>query len=359
MAIPNARWLYLAGVEDIPALTGLVDDWHHEWPPPHTDITYDPLGELTDGAYEVGRLQTSARTFFRAGGAPGFDLPPGVWWTTLSDVWTSLSPGGPLALARVVRYLDDNPVLKALFSPLSLPVIYHWERGEHMRWIRNTIRGLLNGGEEEFQFKMDWGNPGDDPTITPAEAGAFAELSFESLVKNFTGAGAHPVATLFTSDVAFTESGVALLTSTDATDSDGKNGNLTYEFPTEWYMTPSITTYKGSSVDYMPFEVATAVTLLTSVRGPRGRGRCFLPPLGGNWVVAGGLWAVGAAALAGHFIGDWIDEVKANSEYVPLVVSRRALQLHEVTSIEVGQVPDSQRRRRRSQVEARVPYWTA
>jgi hypothetical protein len=352
-----SHWLYLAGVEDLPRLALGGADTHHSWPPPHTTTSYDPVaGAMVP--WEVTAFGTSSQTLFRTVGDTGYSDPDGWWWTTLGDFLLQEVAGHDMALTRVLRYLDVNPEVRAAFDAASIPIIYKAEKGQHMRWIRNTIRGLLGGGVEQFQFKMDWGLPGNDPTFTPAQAQEFAGTSFSNLVANFTGAALHPVGSLFTSDVWFTESGVTMLTQTEATDKDGKGGNLEQAFPTEWYATPTASSYCGTSTDYMPFEVACAVTLLTDTRGPRGRGRCYLPPIAGNYMIAGGLFSLAASGLAGHFIGDWLHAQTTESDLHPIVVSRRAIQLHDITSIEVGQVPDSQRRRRRSQSEARVAYDT-
>lgn len=61
----------------------------------------------------------------------------------------------------------------------------------------------------------------------------------------------------------------------------------------------------------------------------------------------------------GTGLGDFFDSVKADHDLVPVVVSKRRLILNEITNVLVGAVPDSQRRRRRSQDEARVITWTA
>jgi hypothetical protein len=73
---------------------------------------------------------------------------------------------------------------------------------------------------------------------------------------------------------------------------------------------------------------------------------------------AGGKLYTGTPLNYGQNIGAFFDAVVGATPYKPIVVSRRRLILNEVTSVNVGQVPDSQRRRRRSQDEARVLAWT-
>jgi hypothetical protein len=72
-----------------------------------------------------------------------------------------------------------------------------------------------------------------------------------------------------------------------------------------------------------------------------------------------GLYNMGVVSPVIVAIGAYIDNVKASSDLVPLVVSRKFKSLNEVKSITCGVVPDSQRRRRRQLSEARVAEWTA
>jgi len=77
----------------------------------------------------------------------------------------------------------------------------------------------------------------------------------------------------------------------------------------------------------------------------------------------------GAMANAGMFnatcetvgtaFGNFVDGVKTETGLLPVVVSPRRQILNEVTSINVGHVPDSQRRRRKSQAEARTVVWSS
>lgn len=320
-----------------------------DWPPPGTHIgpagwdTVEPSYPLlSDG---VGDGTLSLQIIADDGGLPD----SGFWWTTIGAL---LSPIPNWAekygarLAQLVLELDLGPV-----SDLALiPVV--WRAGERliMRWLSSTYRGSLGGTVEEFQFKIDFGNPGADPDLSEAGAATLAE-QLAGLWATAWGAG--PAA--WPATVKFTEIGVVQKEETSATDKDGKGGNLSQSYGTAWYMYPSGTVVSGSSgANPLPFEVATAVTLQTNHRGPSGRGRLYLPPTHINSMAAGGIYTNEFVVSCNSLIALYLEAVILATPYVPVVVSRRRLILNEIVSVACGQVPDSQRRRRRSQSEAPV-----
>jgi hypothetical protein len=227
-----------------------------------------------------------------------------------------------------------------------------------MRWIRSTFRGTLGGGVEQFQFKLDWGNPGNDPTITEAEAFALAQQLGGIMATQFN-VGTNAILKLCSPDVQFTEVGVVEMTQTDPTDSSGGGGNLEQSYGTAWWAWPGVTGPKGTGTgSSLPWEVSCAVTLQTNTRGPRGRGRIYLPPFATLALQSGGKWFGAVPNDVSAQVGAFLAAVDAATPYVPVVVSRRAIQLHEITSVNCGFIPDSQRRRRRNQDEARVTGWS-
>jgi hypothetical protein len=240
------------------------------------------------------------------------------------------------------------------------PVIYSPREGLTMKWIRTTFRGELGGGVEQFQWKLDWGNPGSDPTMDEAAAQAFADSAASIFAAAFVASlGAlGSYAALVASDVKYTEVGCVPWTQTVATDSSGGGGDAAQDFPTAWHAYPTATRPTGTGGIALPYEVALAVTLQTDTRGPRGRGRVYLPPFGVNSMIAGGIFNTNTVSMGGEFVQKIFDDMKAaHTPLVPVVVSERAKQLHEITSIQTGRVPDSQRRRRRAQSEAPTVQW--
>lgn len=227
-----------------------------------------------------------------------------------------------------------------------------------MRWIRTTFRGELAGGAEFFQHKMDWGNPGADPTLDEGDALALA-IDMAGWFEDGWGSGPGATMGVYASDeVRYTEVGVVQLEQHAAKNKDGTGGDLAESYSTAWYRWATGTGPVGRAVgNPMPYEVSCCVTLQTETRGASGRGRFYFPPFATSAAGPGGMFATGAAESVGEGFGIYVDAVKTNSDYLPIVVSSRKMQLHEVTSINVGHVPDSQRRRRRNLAEARVTVW--
>lgn len=232
-----------------------------------------------------------------------------------------------------------------------------------MKWIRSVFRGTLAGGVEQFQWKMDWGNPGNDPTLGEAEAGAFAEFLAEQWAAVFIAQqgvfGA--LNGLHNAQMKYAEVGVASWTQNAAKNADGSGGDASQDYPNAFHSyavgAQPVGIVAGSS---LPLEVSCAVTLQTNKRGQRGRGRLYLPPFAGSVTDTNGLFSQNAPMVAAMSIGSLIDAVEGSTYgYKGLVVSMREKVLNEIVEVNAGKVPDSQRRRRRSQDEARVVGWTS
>jgi hypothetical protein len=111
--------------------------------------------------------------------------------------------------------------------------------------------------------------------------------------------------------------------------------------------------YPGASTgEMLPFQCATAVSLRTTFATRSGRGRFFLPPLAVT-AVAGGRLATAAQTL---ILGQAVDMMSTLSTTgaAPVVYSRVQHIIQAVVSIDVGDVIDTQRRRRNKLVEERL-----
>jgi hypothetical protein len=280
----------------------------------------------------------------------------GRWWTiSLNEYITRFpDPGSELLTRAAAAFVGPVPAI--IGSIGNWPIVWKSEDAVYMRWLSSTFRGDLGGGVEQFQHKIDWGLPGADPDLSEAAALTFAELlatKWQALFGMDPGFG-----NMFSTDVRYLEVGVTQKTQTSGTAADGTGGNLEQDFDTQWYSYPLGArpqgVYSGPS---LPYEVACALTLQTNKRGPSGRGRMYLPPFGVNSMTNGGRYAATTSTGAGQFVGIFLGSVVAASPHVPVVVSRRRIILTEITQLLAGAVPDSQRRRRRSQDEARVVAW--
>lgn len=324
------------------------------WPPPNTHVLLGPaLGDLWPLPGAPNPLIVSD-----AGPLPTH----GFWWTTLGELYLDV-PGWVARIgARVLEaYIGSEPQFPGEVT--AIPVVYRADLGANMRWIKTTFRGELGGGVEQFQFGINLGNPGNDPDLAESAAPALAEQLAAMVISSFTlpNVGNQPIGLMdsLSSDVVFTEVGVTQCTITQATAKDGTGGNLEQAYETAWFAYPVPSRPTGSGAAALPYEVATAITLQTDHRGPSGRGRIYLPPFTTGAMSAQGLYNPLYARGAAQCVGKLFDAIEENTPYLPVIVSKRRLILNRVTSVNVGMVPDSQRRRRRSQDEARLTEWLA
>lgn len=106
-----------------------------------------------------------------------------------------------------------------------------------------------------------------------------------------------------------------------------------------------------STSNMLPYQVSVAVSLRTELATRSGRGRFYLPPLVTANVTDGRLAATAQAVLA--------DEAQSflqgltTSGLTPVIYHRSTNSSTEITSIDVGDVFDTQRRRRGDLIEVR------
>jgi hypothetical protein len=120
-----------------------------------------------------------------------------------------------------------------------------------------------------------------------------------------------------------------------------------------------------SETNSLPYEVSPCVTLRTALSTRRGRGRFYLPPPMRQAVVGNGLWgSIIAASGSGsivYSVGEAMDNFESTSGGEVVVISKvtGSVITNRVTRVEVGNIPDAQRRRRNRQVETRYSYTMA
>jgi hypothetical protein len=358
---PVRHWLRLASALEAAEVVSGIRGAHEDVPPAGTELHQAIAGDVSTLQPPLSGL----RLPFYVTGVSTYADPSDWSHTTLgafiADVglnhanWLNKLTGiFERGAGTVVSAFDQWPV-----------IVKGTSEGNLMRWLKTTIKGTL-GGVEEFQFSVNFGKPGDDPDPTQAEMndlavslGAKFAASLGTADENLGGPSR---LSLFMSDVVFRDCGVAKLQITDAPDVHGEGGNLAYIGETEWVFLNSTTGLAGSgSGKSLPYEVATAVSFHTEQRGPRGRGRCYLPPMTTTTLnTNGGTYATNQVTAAANIFAGWFTSVIAGADdLLPLVVSQRGLFLNPITEITVGIVPDSQRRRRWSQLEAPVSVWSA
>lgn len=330
----------LADASDIGRLISR-DRVHDTWPPPGTTVL--PIAAPEAWVVVEGE-PTSGRD--------------GDWWVTDLATIAGLMNTTAEQLLLLLAKTWVGPIATFAGTVGRWPVIYTQGEGRSVRWIASTLRGTL-AGIETFQFGLNWGSPGSDPDPNQSEVAAFATelagiVAAELVVAG--ASGATPLGTI-TSDVKFTEVGATKKLQSQPTNADGSGGDLSQPFDTEWHAYPTATQPTGGVGNSLPFEVACALTLQTDARGASGRGRVYIPPFATGGMVAAGRFNANYAAAWAEFVGRVADEVSTSKGWDLIVVSRRKVQLHTVEQILVGTVPDSQRRRRRNQDEARLVKW--
>jgi hypothetical protein len=105
--------------------------------------------------------------------------------------------------------------------------------------------------------------------------------------------------------------------------------------------------------DVLPFQCSVAVSTRTDLPTRAGRGRFFLPPFGLDTAVAG-LFDGTAAAQVARAAKAMVDHINAGTTFGCVVYHRASNDGDFITSVDVGNVFDTQRRRRNQITETRV-----
>jgi hypothetical protein len=344
------HWVYLAsGAEAVEVLTGFHGA-HEGIPPPGTTLELQPRM----ASPLVWPIQGSGRLPFWVEGVS--DLPDPSDWSHmgLADFCAQVGVDHTGVIARFASWFTDIPSGVGLTVAEWPVIVKGTEEQNAMRWIRNTVRGEFGGGTEQWQFKMDFGTPGADPDYD-----ADTLLTFATAMRAVWGTWWATMSAWFPNDTTFIESGAAQLQATEAKNKDGSGGNVESS-ETQWASNVLPYTHGTGDAPSLPFETACAVTLNTDHRGPSGRGRFYVPAFQVNAMDndISGCFEPGVMGTLNAATKAVFDTVRAAGTLEPIVVSERKLILNTITSIATGRVPDSQRRRRRSQDEARVTLLT-
>jgi hypothetical protein len=119
----------------------------------------------------------------------------------------------------------------------------------------------------------------------------------------------------------------------------------------------------GTGGGSLPNEVACCLTLRTDQAGPTTRGRLYLGGLAAAWMSSSGdkgMFFDQYYKAVGHCFGaSFVDAIHNDStvHHEVNVLSRKNATSRGVGGVSVGQVPDSQRRRRFSQPENKTLVW--
>ena len=343
-------YLIVPDAEQLVEIAAGLHSNHHELPPAGCSLGIDP----TDDWLNAADTYFATHTPLYIEGVPPDGTEDDWYWGTVGDLITSvLIPDNDHLnwLLNKLAALADRSVS----AFLGIPLLAKGRSNTTMRWLRVTYAGTM-GGVETFQHKIDLGHEGADPDLSEAAQLALAE----ALATSWQSAFNEYQTNITSPEVKYTEVGVAKIVQTNASDKEGEGGNPEYQNGTQWFAYPLGTEPVGTaSTACLPYEVACAVTMLSDHRGASGRGRFYLPPFSASALVATGRFSTTALDNIGTAIGHHFDDIRTDNSFYPVVVSGRRLILNEIKQLLLGAVPDSQRRRRRSQDEARALVWTA
>lgn len=221
------------------------------------------------------------------------------------------------------------------------------ELGPAMRWIRTQIVAAL-GTAEEVVHVLNWRHS----TVENEAIDAPALKTFGQAVKTAWDLFLTDVTLFLPTDVVYTEVRTSVLNQTaPATKPD-------WELPTQ--VAALAAASKGTSTQpSLPYEVALGLSLNTNFRGTsRFRGRLYMPPLPSTVMQAGGRFNPATTSAIGAAFGTRVLQgVEAATDYEAHVISQKYGTSAKITGVRTGSIPDSQRRRRRDQVENFVQNW--
>jgi hypothetical protein len=265
----------------------------------------------------------------------------------------------PVALARgMARYHAPPPVPNARYIYRADPP----PEGHVMATVplfRCTVHATLTGGEEAANVLhfIDLGAPANSRDVAGCLAvGAKVLTAWQAFLAAVVPAPIGTVAGFYPDSARFDEVRVAAISITSpAPVVNGKPHPVNYDVATQFVPFPAGgNTLGGAS---LPYEVACVMSLGTGQRGKSHRGRTYLGPVAMNSMpfTAGsqGTYVPAIVDAVGAAFWTHIVTALAAAPSLQLVVaSIKNATVLPVTAVRVGTVPDSQRRRRKSQAEA-------
>lgn len=149
---------------------------------------------------------------------------------------------------------------------------------------------------------------------------------------------------------AFYTGGFAALTTADVVTTQASTATIDPATDGQTTRVESVLSLAGSGAgEMLPFQCATVCTLVTALANRHGRGRFYLPPLGALVLDGGRINTASMAGLA-TALGDFFDTL--NTGGLSAVVRNRTQHISTpVVSARVGNVIDTQRRRRNQLIE--------
>lgn len=336
---------------------------------------FDPPGNTFDGWVVFGELPPepflSVDPFVPRDWPRSTYGPPGVIWqfdsTDVIERLTSLDlDHSSFVVNRLLRKFGRLPFVSVPFFfpiPNSTP-----PEGGPMRWVQTSLIGTI-GDRESFAHVLNWRHATtENAPMNLAEAREFGTLVRDKWLGfwNSEVPSGGAARQYFGNVVKYTEVRVAVLNQAgpgpwirtlphggrEFVDGDRPD----WEVPTQVIaFAPPLLNDQANST--LPYQVSVAITHNTNFRGARFRGRTYLPPLSGQYGDNAGTIGGGAALNLGKSFGWFAEQVATDSDYELHVVSKKFATSAKVIGTRVGNVPDTQRRRRRNLLENPVQAW--
>jgi hypothetical protein len=307
---------------------------------------------------------------------PQFGPPGTVWVFNGSDITDRITglPGSAFLLKQLLAdYLAkwcrgprDRTLLSWVVQDGSDPS--DESRFYGMRWVHATIIGQLDTNEQvahTLNFRTAPAPDVDQDAAAMLTLGGQIRDAWVTFLNSTTSSGT--VKSNLAATLKYTEVRTAYLEQTEpaaiTTHTSRKTGHPVKDFayPRPAYLVPTQytaftgTTGQCSGANPLPYEVAGVVSLQTGLRGPRNRGRVYLGPFGSVVLGTQGDFNIGiTSAIAANF-GAFVHTLNTATGVRLHVVSRAYATSVGVNGVTMGQVPDSQRRRRRSRLELFPP----
>lgn len=235
-----------------------------------------------------------------------------------------------------------------------------------MRWIHATINAKL-GDVETITHTMNFrtaptADADQDQAAISTFAGQLRDIWATWMAAEIGTTGKTPASFLSTS-VQYQDVTAAYLEQTAGatlgTRPSHKSAGLvrTFAYPRPTYLvdtqyapfTPAVG--GTNNQPQLPNEVACCVSMQTGLRGPRNRGRLYLGGLTADLMASGGVFDATKVGQISTAMADLVHRINTGTGARLHVVSRAYATSVGINGVSVGQVPDSQRRRRRSQLE--------
>jgi hypothetical protein len=235
-----------------------------------------------------------------------------------------------------------------------------------MRWIHCTVHGKLGSNEEVAHTFNLRTQPAPDVDQTPANMATLAGQirdKWQAFLTTALPGGLPAVQNYLSGNLVYDEVRCAYLEQTVA--GINPKGVKDPAKRPNWIVKTQYAPFNqatakgtGSTSADLPWEVAMCLSLNTNVRGRSFRGRSYLGPLSNGVMDPNGLFRAQIAnGIAGAFGSVFLAGVNSTAGAQFQVISRTHLTGAPIQGLRVGVVPDSQRGRRRSQLEVFSQVW--